>query len=480
VSIVFGRPERVSMKWQGRSARCLVVCTVVVLAGLDVAASSSDVPLVAAAKSGDTNTVRALLQKKVDVNLAEADGTTALHWAVHRDDIAMADLLIRAGAAVDASNRYGVPPLALAAINGSAAMIERLLEGGANPNAAQAEGETALMTAARSGNAAAVKALLTHGADAKAKESWRGQDALTWAAGEGHVAVAKVLLESGADVNSRSNDGYTPLAFAVRQGHADMVATLVAAGANLNDTTKAGPGPLTLAIHNSHWDIAAFLLDKGADPNVNASGSTPLHLAIQVRDPHVEFFDAPPITSKLESLDVIKLLLDRGVDVNARMTRQFPGIQGPLDMPLAGATPFFVAAKSADVEVMRLLLKYGADPLLGTQGKATPLMAAAGVGFRQGASLRTEPEALEAVKLAFELGGDVNAANAIGFTALHGAAIRGANSIVTFLVEKGARLDAKDKIGRTAFVIAEEGAGDSTQRRQLHTAALLRELMAAR
>ncbi len=468
------------MKRQRRRAFCAAVYVAVVIAVGGRMAAAADVPLVAAVKSGDTSALRALLQKRVDVNTAEPDGTTALHWAAHRDDLAAADLLIRAGSKVDAANRYGVTPLALAATNGNAAMIEALLKAGANPNISQPEGETPLMSAARSGSAAALKALIANGADVKAKESWRGQDALMWAAGEGHVAAAQVLLDHGADVNARSNDGYAPLVFAARQGHLDMVTLLLGAGANVNDTTKPGPGALTLAIHNAHWDLAALLLEKGADPNGNAPGSTPLHLAIQVRDPQIEFFDAPPSTSKLDGLEVIALLLARGADPNARMTKQFPGVQGPMDMPLAGATPFFVAAKGADVAVMRLLLKHGANPLLATDGKATPLMAAAGVGYRQGASLKTESEALEAVKLAVEVGGDVNAANAIGFTALHGAAIRGANSIVKFLVEKGARLDAKDKIGRTAFTIAEEGAGDSTQRRQLHTAALLRELMGSR
>jgi uncharacterized protein len=368
----------------------------------------------------------------------------------------------------------------LAAINGNAAMIERLVKAGANPNLAQPEGETPLMTAARSGNPDAVKVLIKHGADVKPKESWRGQDALTWAAGEGHLAAAQVLLASGADVNARSIEGYTPLAFAARQGHVAMVTLLLDAGAHINDTTKPGLGALTLAIHNAHWDLAALLIEKGADPNIRASGSTPLHLAIQVRDPQVEFFDAPPSTNKRDGLDIVRMLLERGADPNARMTRQFPGVQAPMDMPLTGATPFFIAAKSADVAVMRLLVAHGADPLATTDGKATPLMAAAGVGYRQGASFRSEGEALDAVTLAFALGGDVNAANAIGFTALHGAAIRGANVIVKFLVEKGARLDARDKSGRTALVIAEEGAGDSTQRRQLHTAALLRELMASR
>lgn len=453
---------------------------VMLMAGGSHVAAGADVPLIDAVKNANPTAVRALLQKRVDVNAAEPDGTTALHWAAHRDDVATADLLIRAGAQVDAANRYGVTPLSLACGNGTLATIELLLKAGANPNTPLPEGETPLMTAARSAGTEAVKVLLAHGADLTAKENWRGQDALTWAAGEGHLPTVQVLLDHGADVNARSKDGYTPLVFAARQGHIEMVQLLLTAGANINDTTKPGPGALALAIHNAHWDLAALLLEKGADPNLSAAGSTPLHLAIQVRDPTVEFFDAPPHTDKLDGLDIIKALLERGADVNARMTKQFPGIPAPKDMPLAGATPFFVAAKSADVAAMQLLVKHGADPVLATEGKATPLMAAAGVGFSQGASIRSESEALEAVKLAFELGGDVNAANAIGFTALHGAAIRGANSIVKFLVENGARLDAKDKIGRSALVIAEDGAGDSTQRRQLHTAALIRELMGTR
>ena len=454
--------------------------TLVAFAVASIAAAAGDTTLIDAVKKGDAAAVRALLDKRVDVNAAEPDGTTALHWATHNDNVALAEVLIRGGAKVDTVNRYGVTALSLAATNGSVPMIDALLNAGANVNTALPEGETPLMTAARTGNAAAIKVLIEHGADIKAKENWRGQDALDWAAGEGHIAAAQALLDHGADVNARSKEGYTALMFAARQGLMDMAKLLVAAGANLNDVTKSGSSALTLSIHNWHWDLAAFLLDKGADANINASGSTPLHLAIQVRDPLIEFFDAPARTDKLDGLDVIKLLLEHGADPNAKMTKQFPGVAAPKDMPLNGATPFFVAAKGADAVVMRLLADHGADPVAATQGKATPLMAAAGVGYSQGASLRSEAEALEAVKLAVELGGEVNAANNIGFTALHGAAIRGANSIVKFLVEHGARLEAKDKIGRTALQIAEEGAGDSTQRRQLHTASLLRELMAAR
>jgi uncharacterized protein len=442
-----------------------------------VTAAAPEATLVEAVKAGNAAKARALLQRRADVNVPDADGSTALHWAIHRDDLDTANLLIRAGANVHAANRYGVPPLSLACTNANAAAIELLLKAGADPNVALPEGETALLTAARTGNPEAVKVLLTHGADIKAKETWKGQDALMWAAAEGHRLVVDLLVERGADVNSTSKEGYTPLMFAARQGHLEIAKRLVAAGANVNATQTQGMSPLMLAIYNSNWDLAGFMLENGANPNINASGFTPLHLTITIRRPEVLQFTAPASTNTLSGLDFIKALLARGADPNARMTKGFINLRTPLDMPLIGATPFFLAAKTADAPLMRLLVASGADPLLTTEEGATPLMAAAGVGYRQGESPGTEAEALEAVTLAAELGGNVNAANGIGFTALHGAAVRGANSIIQFLVDHGARLNIKDKRGRTAFTIADEGAGDSNQRRQLQTAAFLRELM---
>ena len=440
-------------------------------------AAAGDTPLIQAVKTGDVAAVRTLLKQKADVNATAADGSTALAWAVHKEDVESATLLLGAGANVDAANRYGVTPLSLACTNAHAKLIELLLKAGANANIASPDGETPLMTAARTGNATTVKLLVAHGAQVAAKETWRGQDALMWAAAEGHKAVVQVLLELSADVNAKSTQGYTPLMFAVRQGYLEIVELLVAGGADFNATQVQGATPLVIAIQNAHWDVAGLLLDKGADPNAASTGFTPLHLATQIRRPEVLKFATPASTDKLDSLDVIKSLIAHGADVNARMTKGFIGLRTPLDMPLAGATPFFLAARVADVPVMRLLVEKGADPLLRTQENATPLMAAAGVGYRQGESPGTEEEALAAVKLAFELGDDINAANGIGFTALHGAAIRGANSIIQFLVDNGARLNAKDKRGRTAFTVADEGAGDSNQRRQLGTAAFLRELM---
>jgi ankyrin repeat protein len=301
-----------------------------------------------------------------------------------------------------------------------------------------------------------------------------------WAAAEGHKPVVEVLLELKADVNSKSKQGYNPLLFAVRQGNADIVELLIGRGADLNAAQAQGATALVIAIQNAQWDIAGMLLDKGANPNVASTGFTALHLATQVRRPELLKFATPASTDKLDSLDIIKSLIAHGADVNARMTKQFIGLRIPLDMPLPGATPFFLAARVADVPVMQLLVDKGADPLIRTNENATPLMAAAGVGYRQGESPGTEEEALAAVKLALSLGDDPNASNGIGFTALHGAAIRGANSIIKFLVDNGARINAKDKRGRTAFTVADEGAGDSNQRRQLDTASYLRELMTAR
>lgn len=446
-----------------------------------------ELSLIDAVKQGNTAAVRALIEQRVDVNVREPDGTTALHWAVHRDDAGLADLLIGARADVKAVNRYGVAPLALACTNGNPAIIESLLKAGVDPNTALPEGETALLTAARTGRVDAVKVLLAYGADVTAKERWRGQDALMWAAAEGHVATAQQLIAHGADVNSRSTEGYTPLVFATRQGHVDLVKVLLTAGANVDDSTsaRAGASALIIAIYNAHWDLAGLLLEQGADPNISASGYTPLHLALQIRNPDVdrnpdpEQFSDPVKSNTLDSLDIIKALLVYGANPNAQITKGFIGLGAPPDMPLIGATPFFLAAKGADLPVMRLLMASGVEnPLLPTKASTTPLMAAAGVGYQQGRSSGSEGEALEAVKLTVELGADVNAANAGGFTALHGAAIRGANSVVQFLFDRGARLDAKDRAGRTALTIAEEGAGDSQQRRQLHTAALLRSLAA--
>jgi len=406
------------------------------------------------------------------------DGTTALHEAAHVDDIQAMTRLIAAGADVTAANRYGVTPLWLACLNGSATAIELLLKAGANANAVLPGGETVLMTAARTGKPDAVNVLLRHGASVNAKEGWRGQTALMWAAAEGHAAVIEALVARGADVHARSNGGFTALLFAAREGQIAASKALLAAGANLNDaipsTTpidepvpeETTPGPpeaglnvFLLATANAHFELAAWLLDQGAEPNGAPRGWTALHQISWVRKMGVAGSNdpAPPGSGNMTSLDFVRKLVAKGGDVNARATKR-PQM-GLTTLNSIGATPFLLAARTADFELMRLLVELGADPKLANEDNTNPLMVAAGVGTQNpGEDPGTEPEVLEAVKIALELGNDLNAVDSNGETAMHGAALKHAPSVVRYLAERGARMDVwnrPDKRGWTPLKIAE-------------------------
>jgi ankyrin len=428
--------------------------------------------LIEAVEHRDTETVRTLLTEEVDVNRSQPDGATALHWAAHWDDVDTADLLIRAGARVNAVNELGVSPLELACANGSRAMVERLLAAGANPNAALPTGETALMSCARTGNVETVRALLARGAIPAAKEGGRGQTALMYALAEKHAAVARVLIETGADVHTRSTGGATPLLFAARAGDLESARMLLAAGANVNDVAPDGKSALLVAAASmvattasdyrlvvtpsDHEALAIFLLDNGADPTqADSLGVTALHAAVE--------------TGKLR---LVHALLGRGANPNARLLTGLPFRRGDYvsRAGYAGATPFWLAAKAGDLDMMRALVAGGADPQLPTAGQVTPLMVAAGVG-QTDSRLPPETRLLEAAKLALDLGADVNAASAGGQTALHGAASISADLIIQWLAEHGAKIDAKDKQGRTPLDIAE-----SILRPRPSTAQLLRKL----
>ena len=500
---------------------------------LSLGAAGRDVPLVDAVKTGDLKTVRSLLQQKTDVNAPEPDGTTALHWAAHRDALDSATLLIRAGANVKAANRYGVTPLALASANGNAAMLEKLLTAGADPNSASVEGDTPLMIAARTGKVDAVKTLLAHGANVQAKEKGRGTTAVMWAAAENNAAAAQVLVENGADLQARATNGFSPLMFSAREGGIDVARTFLAAKANVNDKAPDGTSVLVLAIMNAHYELAALLLDNGADPNVPDPRGSALHVLAWVRRPG--YANQPPRvpTGNLDSLDLAKALLAHGANPNVRVAWKeirFDRNAGAVKLPpnvsvgrnfltFNGATPFYLAAKHCDVALMRLLAANGADPVMPTVQNVTPLMAAAGLGFWDGESPGIqngvpESETLEAVKLAVELGNDVNAASDFGdvalegdpvgllrahplnlakfpetamgdmrwsgSTALHGAVLRGADTVVQFLADKGARVDARNKLGWTALMLAEGVFTSNTEKSWPSTAALLRKLMAER
>jgi len=433
-----------------------------------MAAGDVPPPLIAAAKNADTQAVRALIQKSVDVNAAEGDGSTALHWASYRDDLDSADLLIRAGAKVNAANDLGVTPLWTASQNGSQSMVRRLLDAGANPNAALLLGETPVMVAARSGYPAVVEQLIAKGANVNAHAA-RGQTALMWAASQMHPDVVKVLLAHGADVHARSDvwnevmavpphghldynraiphGGDSALMFAARVGDLESAKLLVAAGSNVNDADAWGVSATVLSAHAGFRELVEFLLDHGADPNAAKAGFSALHAAIMRRDERM-----------------VSVLLNHRADANAPLRTWTPTRRSSKDFhfgpELVGATPFWLAARFSEPNVMRLLVKHGADPLFVHHGDrvvdgrggtgfqhrtevTTALMAATGMGGGEAwvPIVRAELEALvlEAVKLGIELGIDVNAANVDGRTALDAAKASRYDTVVKFLQEQGAR-----------------------------------------
>lgn len=415
--------------------------------------------------------IRALLKEAADVNAPQADGMTALHWAARLDDLETAKLLVQANADVSAMNRYGITPLFLACQNGSTAMVELLLAHGADPNTALRGGETVLMTAARTGKIGPVKSLLSSGAVVDAKER-KGQTALMWAAADGHAAVVEALVEAGADFRaSLADSGFTPWFFAARDGRIDVVRFLLKAGADVNEAMqprkssnkgpRRGTSALLLAVENGHFDLAVSLLEAGADPNDQRSGYTPLHVLTWIRKPARGEDDGDPAplgSGTLNSLQFIRKLVEHGADVNAPLKN---GKGGPGLYSKAGATPFLMAAATADAAYMRLLVELGADPRLGNVDHCTPLMTAAGIGVGSAAANETageEHEVLEAAQLALDLGIDVNAVDANGETAMHGAAYKNLPKVIQFLADKGAKIEIwnrKNKYGWTPLSIAE-------------------------
>jgi len=443
---------------------------------------------------------------------ASPDGTTPLHLAVRADDLAKVDKLLASGADAKAANRYGITPLYLACENANPAIIERLLKAGADPNSTSTEGETALMTVARTGVVAAAKVLLDHGARVDAREEWHGQTALMWAVNEEHPAMIKELIAHGADVNAVSNinkwerqntseprekwlpsGGLTPLLFAARQGCVECEQILLDAGAKINTTDPDGISPVLIAIINGHYDAAGFLLNKGADPNLaDETGRTALFAAVDFNTVPVSNRPAPRvIDNQISSLDLIKLLLDKGANVNAQLKKQQP-YRAKLDrgqdsMLTTGSTALLRAAKAADLPAMRLLLAKGADAKLATRAGINPLMAAAGLGSKEEDAtgrFKTEADAVEAIQLCLDAGVDINAANGQGQTALHAAALKGYDKVVQFLADRGANLTVKDKQGKTpldaALGLAGGSGGFDGSRRDVHesTADLLKKLIA--
>jgi uncharacterized protein len=468
-----------------RSPRSAVVWGVSI--GLTLmAASVSEAlpPLAEAIRDGRTEQVRLLLKQNVDVNEKGPDGTTALHWAVERDDADLVAALLAAKADPNVASVFGVTPLALACRNGNAAIASRLVRATANPNTPGRTGETPLMTAARTGRPEVVRVLLEARADVQAKEPQAGQNALMWAIAERHAAVVKMLLGAGASPREPSKRGFTPLLFAARNGDAEITQILLEHGIGVNDASQDGTTALVIAVIRSHVDYAKFLLKLGADPTLGP-GFTPLHWVVgdwsselagektAVRPEGTEWDRLLPIEGSAR-LDFIKVLLEHGADINSRaqtVPRASVGT-GAAPRPgsgasaargggrLSGATAFFMAAQHAEVPLMRFLLANGADPLVRTARNVSPLMAAAGLdsGESIGYTGVTEEDALEAVKLCLELGDDVNTVSVDNENALHGVAYRGnagGNLLAALLIERQIAVDLKNKRGWTPVTLAE-------------------------
>lgn len=432
-----------------------------------------------AAQRKDWNAVRQLIAQGADVNAPQPDGTTALHWAAHWNDLETVRALLKAGAKVNVANRFGASPLSEAASLGNARMIAELLDAGADANSiSTADGETVLMLAARAGDLEAVRILLDRGADVNAVEKYKGQTALMWAAAERHAPVVRLLLERGADWKVRSYEhetkmpklsaassvtpmprgGLTALSFAAREGDIATLEAMLASGVDVNYTDIDNTSALVTALMNKQYSAALYLLEKGADPNIaDTLGRTALYAAIDMRNEDYSALPNRPALDPTPNLEVIRVLLEKGANVNATLVQRLPGRSGmdSGDTTLGeGTTPLMRAARAGDAEVIRLLLKYGADPMLATKEGNTALMFAAGVGYRDKNTSGTEAQALEALQVMVELGLDVNQLNNRGETALHGAAGRGADTIVQYLVDRGARLDIKSKAGFTPMDFA--------------------------
>lgn len=441
------------------------------LCATTVHAAPARAPLADATEKMDRVAIRTLLTQHADVNAPQADGTTALHWATYQDNLEVAQLLMRAGANVKAANRYGVMPLSLACTNGSVAMVELLLKAGADPNGALPGGETPLMTASRTGNLAVVKTLINHGASVDAKDDRRGQTALMWAAAEGHAAVVQALIDADANFKLPVPSGFSPLMFAVREGRTDVVRVLLKAGADVNEPIPvemrrrgyggrlppAGATPLLIAVTNAHYELASLLLDAGADPNANLPGYTVLHAITAVRKPGVGDNDPPPDGSgSMTSIELVKKLAAKGANLDARMTKK--ANLNNTRLHEIGATPFMLAALTADTELLKTLAVLGANTQLTNVENSTPLMAAAGLATRSpGEDAGTESEVLEAVQVLLDLGADINAVDINGETAMHSAAYKNLPQVVKFLAAKGAKIDVwnkNDKFGWTPLAIA--------------------------
>ena len=486
-----GRRMRRGARWG------LLAASALAFAVAAASAQGPDLRLIDAVRRQQATAIAALLETAgrpggPEVNAARPDGATALHWAAYRDDLETARRLVAAGADADAANDLGVTPLALACGNAGPGMVKLLLTAGGDPRAAVETGETVLMACARTGNVEAVRHLLDAGADVDARELLEHQTALMWAAAQGHPAVVQLLIDRGADVGARSRarrlvisrrlqsdlrygelgrsygtdaeetqvGGFTPLLFAARNGDAEVARRLLDAGADADDRAPDGAGALVVAAHSGHRELVLTLLERGADPNASAAGYTALHAAVLTGD-----------------LAVVEALLDAGASPHAqvtlatRVTRNGQVLM--LGEHLLGATPLALAAKFTEVGILEALARAGADARLPLKNGWTPLMLAAGAGWRYAvwdrrdralakapefqAQMYDEEGTLAAVRFLLDRGARVNAVDEAGNTALHHVVDKGFGRVVELLVERGADLEIANRRGQTPRAVAARG-----------------------
>lgn len=468
-------------------------------------------------QSGNQASALELIKSGADVNAAEKNGTTALHWAVHKGDLTLVKKLIKAGANVDAKNSYGASPVSEAALLGDYDIMSRLLKAGADPEAANADGQTALMIIARSNNVKTAKLLLKRGADVNAREKWRNQNAVIFAAAQSQPEMLELLIKAGGDPNSRAmaNErdrqitaerrfqwraagALTALIYAAREGCLECARTLIDAGADIDQGNAEGVTPLTTAIINLHFDTAKYLIEAGANVNKwSLRGENPLYSAVDVHTlPHGGYPDRPSI-GKTAGIEIIQLLLEAGANPNLQLKlqptyRHLKDDRGADRMLSIGATPLLRAAKATDVPAMELLLKHGANPNLPNREGITPTMAAAGLGS---SSIDTRgnyttpfvaENSQKALAVMLANGGEIDGRDNFGRTPLHGAAGWGWNEAVTYLASQGADLEAAANGGLTPLdfasgqtVSAAGGTRGSAGQTHEETAELIRALIAA-
>lgn len=470
--------------------------------------ASGDPVLIAAVKKQDTATARELIARNVDVNRTQADGATALHWAVHRDDLEIAKLLVKAGADVNKTNAFGVMPISLAATNRNASIIEILLNAGADANATLLTGETVLMRAAHTGDLDSVDILLKHGADINAMEPVRNQTALMWALAEKHAEVARRLIEQGADIHAKTTLRFTPLMFAAREGDLEATEILLDAGADVNAKAlkmrdqrylvgiagehlqdENGMAALHVATVRGHSEVAALLLEHGADPNYKGPGYTPLHWAAGTWETEMNGANGMTAPKGHEwdrmrgvqegKYELVKALLEHGADPNALIEKTPSRLGFQVFKHKINETPLWLAAFACEPEIMRLLVDHGADMDLRSESGVSVLMIAAGVSRFRSEYIVPEERALETVKMALELGADVNETDPEGNTAMHGAAFIRSTKIVQFLADSGADVNALNEKGHSPIHVAEHDgrrAGTGAEVEHSPVLELLREL----